>query len=296
MDSTEASAATAHAAPSEDSHKVSAFTVITLLIGLIGVCGNGVVLSVIYRSRKTKKSRLHNAFVVNQTALDLGEGLLWIFLSASAFSLMSLTFERYIKIVFPIRHHNSFTDAKKAVLLAMSWLVPFFWLMFFITVTTKTIDGECLFQALWPNVELASFYGWTYIIMFYFLPLAFFIFSYGHMLWTLKKRNSQVAENQQSGGNVSKAQVNIIKTMVLVSACFAILWAPAQLYYFAYIIGLYNGEYLSSAYYIFNIICFTNSVINPFIYAVKIAEFREMVLVMFGFKKSSTVAVASSRS
>ncbi|ELU00899.1 hypothetical protein CAPTEDRAFT_76374, partial [Capitella teleta] len=254
------------------------------LIGLIGVCGNGVVLSVIYRSRKTKKSRLHNAFVVNQTALDLvssvflamtfiykmaptahmegspglvlcicleGEGLLWIFLSASAFSLMSLTFERYIKIVFPIRHHNSFTDAKKAVLLAMSWLVPFFWLLAFILVATKTKDGKCYYQR------------------------------YGHMLWTLKKRNSQVAENQQSGGNVSKAQVNIIKTMVLVSACFAILWAPAQLYYFAYIIGLYNGEYLSSAYYIFNIICFTNSVINPFIYAMKIAEFREMVLVMF---------------
>ncbi|ELU15195.1 hypothetical protein CAPTEDRAFT_187177 [Capitella teleta] len=175
MDPTEASAATVSAAPSEDSHKVSAFTVITLLIGLIGVCGNGVVLSVIYRSRKTKKSRLHNAFVVNQTALDLvssvflamtfiykmaptahmegspglvlcicleGEGLLWIFLSASAFSLMSLTFERYIKIVFPIRHHNSFTDAKKAVLLAMSWLVPFFWLLAFILVATKTKDDR----------------------------------------------------------------------------------------------------------------------------------------------------------
>ncbi|ELU01551.1 hypothetical protein CAPTEDRAFT_72520, partial [Capitella teleta] len=297
---------------------------LTLLIGLIGMFGNGIVLLVIFRSRKTKKSRLHNAFVVNQTAMDLvssvflamtftykmtptvhmegsaglalcicleGEGLLWIFLSASAFSLMSLTFERYIKIVFPIRHHTSFTDAKKATLLAMSWLVPFCWLLPFILVSTKTENGECSYQGFWPSAGLASFYGWTYIMMFYFIPFAFFIFSYGHMFWTLQKRNVQVGENQQPGGHVSKAQVNIIKTMVLVSACFAILWAPAQLYYFAYIIGLYPGEYLSLAYYIFNIICFTNSVINPFIYALKIAEFREMVLVMFGFKKSSTSSV-----
>jgi hypothetical protein len=327
---------TSEAPDGGDSHAVSVFHVLTLIIGCVGVVGNGVVLVVIYRSRKTKKSRLQNAFVVNQTVMDLvssimlavtfiykmtpsvqfygsagltlcicleGEGLLWIFLSASAFSLMALTFERYIKIVFPIRHHTSFTDAKKGALLAASWLVAFFWLLAWILVATIVEGGSCLYQGDWPNPELAQFYGWTYILMFYFIPLFFFIYCYGHMLWTLKKRNSQVAEigvqqqqQQQRGaaGNVSRAQVNIIKTMVVVSACFAVLWAPAQLYYFAYIIGVYHGEYLSLAYYIFNIVCFTNSVINPFVYALKIVEFRQLVLEMVGCRLTTSSTGDSS--
>lgn len=314
------------------SHKVSAFHVLTFIIGMVGVVGNGLVLLVIYKNRKTKKSRLQNAFVVNQTCMDLvssiflavtfaykmgprinmygssgltlcisleGEGLLWVFLSASAFSLMSLTFERYIKIVFPIRHHTSFTNTKKAVLLAMTWVVPILWLMAFILAATQVEGGECYYQGFWPSAGLAQFYGWTYIMMFYFIPLLFFIYSYGHMLWTLHKRNSQVGElgnqaNSQNSGNVSRAQVNIMKTMLLVSICFAVLWAPAQLYYFAYIIGVYKGDYLSTAYYVFNIICFINSIINPFIYAMKIEEFREMVLEIFGIKLKSSHAPTKS--
>ena len=306
----------------EYSHSVSAFSVVTFLIGLLGVIGNGLVLLVIYKNRKLKKSRLQNPFVTNQTCIDLvssvflaitfaykmaptlqmwgsaglllcvsleGEGLLWIFLSSSAVSLMALTFERYIKIVHPIKHHTSFTTQKKIVIISLSWVLPIVWLAIFIVMTTVVQNGVCLFQVEWPSAILAQFYGWTYIMFSYFIPLFFFIYCYGHMFWTLHKRNVQVREGpitgaNQNTGNVSRAQVNIIKTMMIVSCCFAVLWAPAQLYYFSYIIEVYTGDYLSTAYYAFNIICFMNSVINPFIYAMKLHEFRVMVLEIFGIK------------
>ena len=307
-------AATEPAATEPDS--LLAFTVATFLIGLVGVSGNGLVLLVTYRSRRFKKSRLNNAFLINQTCMDLassvclvvtfaykmtpvrlmwgtaglvqcilleGEGLLWTFLSASALSLMALTFERYMKIVFPVKHHNSFGIHTKAALIALSWIFPVVWLMPFLTISSAVSDGYCLFQGAWPNDLLAGFYGWTYVMLFYFVPLLMFLYSYSHMLWTLSKRHSQVTDGttNQSTGTVSRAQVNVIKTMLIVSCCFAILWAPAQLYYFSFIIEVYTGEYLSPAYYAFNIICFINSVINPFIYVVKLTEFRASLFSMF---------------
>ena len=52
-------------------HKEWAYFIVSFLVGLVGVSRNALVLLVIYRDRRSKKSQLHDAFVINQTYVDL---------------------------------------------------------------------------------------------------------------------------------------------------------------------------------------------------------------------------------
>ena len=81
-------------------------------------------------------------------------------------------------------------------------------------------------------------------------------------------------------------QANVIKTMVFVSALYAISWLPNNIYLF--ILDLSSNPLpLAGGYYATVIMAFLYMCTNPFIYATKFDPVREVLLRLMPCKKNS---------
>jgi len=68
-------------------------------------------------------------------------------------------------------------------------------------------------------------------------------------------------------------QHNVIKTMILVSAFYAISWMPINIYYI--LIANTNVPYIDSLFYVTTFVAFLYISANPFIYATKFDPVRQ---------------------
>ena len=61
--------------------------------------------------------------------------------------------------------------------------------------------------------------------------------------------------------------MNTVKTMILVSASFAVCWLPGQLYTLLELVEV-TTNFSSASYYVTMFVAFFNPCLNPFVYAV----------------------------
>ena len=324
-----------------DSNKVLfiPFAWLGIIVGSIGIVGNGFVLMVILGDRKqskTKQSRLQNPLLINQTCVDFAtsalvigtyvyklwgrrwfegrsglwlcvmmesEQILWICLTASAFSLEAITIERLFKIVFPIMHRNNFGTKMVFAMIIFTWLFPIAWQVPMGLTTSYIHAGVCFGQARWINTNILELQTWGSPFMTFICPAVVFVYSYSHILYRIYKRNTQISASglgdrqstNRAPSKLSRAQINITLTMIIVCACFIILWFPSKVYYMLAMLGVLQSDtefYNNSYYFTFLIISFINSVINPFIYVFKLSEFRKRAKVMLNM---STAAASSTQ-
>jgi len=81
-------------------------------------------------------------------------------------------------------------------------------------------------------------------------------------------------------------QINVIKTMILVSAFYAIAWLPINIYYLFIILDP-NLTYVADSYYAAMFMAFIYTTTNPFIYATKFNPVKQVLIRMIPWKKSS---------
>ena len=186
-----------------------------ITIGCIGLIGNTFVVVVIVGFTSMYK-QIANFFVINQSIIDAvssllaiaqlassfapnivlipnhfasefycrvwqSQLLLWGAYAASTYNLVVLTIERYIKIVHPIAHKNSFTPRRAKFLLLFVWLFGFLQVSYGIP-TTIIIDSSCSTNALWPNEVTQQVVAILFIAIQYWIPLLVFIVSYSKMI------------------------------------------------------------------------------------------------------------------
>ena len=305
------------------STSLKVYRVCVCLIGMVGVLGNGLVFVVMVGHPKLRKL-LTSTLIANQSLVDMvcglslmmtygykstplvdyrgmgrellcflfhNELLLFCALNASTYCLMVITLERYLMIVTPIYHRNSFSKRRAIILAAVGWLAGFLWNGIPTGVTTWiSSSGGCILYN-YTSYHAQQIFGYVYITATFFLPMLLFGVAYTHMLLVLHRRVKQVATTTDTGGAslaagagtgggpkncMSRAQVNLTKTMVLVTAAFALCWTPNQILYFLFNTGVYSDW--GGVGYIFTLfLAFLNCCINPFIYAVKYDGFRKAV-------------------
>ena len=125
-----------------------AIQILQTIIGLLGICGNGLVCVVIIKVHFMHT--ITNAFIFNQSLIDLLASLLfllynvipippgvtgvllcslwvsqyfvWMFFFMSTFNLVALTLERYLAIVFPFRYQVLGTRKNVIVTILCVWV------------------------------------------------------------------------------------------------------------------------------------------------------------------------------
>jgi len=128
--------------------------------------------------------------------------------------------------------------------------------------------------------------------MFYVIVLLISIFCYGRILVVIRHQTSVMAGHSAAGPSNAQARShhilsNVIKTMIIVSALYAVTWAPIAVYYLLVNLEAINLTLFKSGFYSAQLFLFLYICTNPLIYATTFDPVKRVLRKLFSCKKSS---------
>ena len=280
----------------------------------IGIAGNLMVVFVIARSAKMRGTYT-NILILNQSAIDLMASLfilittmpttkpsinltglmgdlycrfwlsdlpLWSLLTSSSYSLMAMTFERYMSIVHPIVHYGKFSMRIVLMLAGASWSSGFICYLFYIVPHSEVVDGRCLFSRNFLNDSSKMASGAMMFVAQYLVPIVCFVFCYVRIFMCLRSRVASEANQTQNAAEVQKARArrNVLKTLVTVVLCYVVCNSCNQFMFLAFNFGAIID--FQGYFYHFTVIAmFANCCINPFVYAFQFERYQKELRNLF---------------
>ena len=311
--------ASTNAVTSSSSHMEFYFQCAVVVIGIAGSAANALILYAMVASKQHKKRVL----IFHQNVLDvlssflliityslklcnfyltglagywfcmliLSENVLWWAILASKTNLIFVTIERYLKAVYPVWSKNKLRKWMIYSAMPLSWISGLVHANALTFTTSDVIDGLCYAYVIWESRESQLAYGIWYFLFFYFIILIFFIFCYGHILIAIRRQAKVMASHGTTAGPSTaqapsrQIQSSVVKTMILVSAFYAISELPLSIYYLMLNVHA-NLTLLESGYYATLFISFFYFCTNPFIYAVKFEPVKQILLRVILCKKT----------
>jgi len=295
------------------------FHIALLVIGVVGTAANALVLYALVVSKQHKK----HVLIVHQNALDLfisftmivtyttrlcsvyltgsvgywlctmiiSECLCWWGTIASAINLAIITVERYLMVVHPAWSKKKLHNWMIYLAMVAAWIISFLANIVVVFPTSVVIDGVCYAYMIWENKAVRMFnFIWNFV-SFYFIILVIFVFCYWRIIVVIRRQARVMASHATDGSNaaqnqLSEIQSSVIKTMIFVSACYAISWLPTYIQFL--IITLHSSPIdLGVVYYAGVLLAYSYMCTNPFIYATKLDPVREVLVRLIPCKKTS---------
>ena len=293
------------------------FQCAVVVIGVVGTAANALILYALVASKQQKKQVL----IFHQNALDflsslllivtyalklcnfhltgssgywfctlmLSENIVWIVMMSSKANLVFITIERYLKGVYPIWSKKRLRKWIIQLAMVFAWISGFANVVPLTYITTDVIDGVCYAYVMWKSRASQLAYGIWYFVSYYVIMLSVFIFCYWRILVAIRRQASVIAGHGGGSGLTAaqtQIQSNVIKTMILVSAFFAVTELPMQVFYLLVNVHA-NLTLLDSGYYASMFISFLFFCGNPFIYATKFDPVKQVLLRLIPWKKNS---------
>ena len=302
------------------------FQITVLVIGVVGTAANALILYALVASKQHKTQVL----IVHQNTLDLlasffatvsyttrlcnirltgsvgywlctlilSDCFTWWASNASAINLAIVTVERYLKVVHPAWSQNKLRNWMIYSAIATAWIISFTNNIIVLFPTTDVLDGVCYAYAIWPNQTVLMFLSIWNVLFYYVMILLIFVFCYWRILLVIRRQARVMAGHAACASNAAQNQYNqiqsnVIKTMIFVSACYAVSWTPAYIHMF--IITLYPPKMLHDGiYYGFSILAYSYTCTNPLIYGIKLDPVRQVLLRLIPCKKTSEQSSGSA--
>jgi len=301
---------------------------VVVVIGVVGTAGNALILYAMVVCKQHKK----HVLIVNQNALDLfssfflvvsfsvklcniqlvgalgywlciafiSEIFVWCCLTGSVVNLAIITIDRYLKVVHHIWSKRRIRSWVIKSAMAFAWLVGIVTNTVIVLETSGVIDGECYTWVLFKShVERTLCMMW-YVMSSYIIILVIFVYCYGQILIVVRRQARVMSSHRAAGSSTCQTQshqiqTNVTKTMVFISAFYAVAWLPVTLYD-VFIMVNPNLTYMSSYWYASVFVVFLYTSANPFIYATKFKPVRRILIDMIPCKKTTVQPTASPRS
>ncbi|XP_038073524.1 cholecystokinin receptor type A-like [Patiria miniata] len=253
----------------------------------------------------------------------VSEYVMWALFISSSINLICITLERYVATLKPAWYRKKVAAVKRrivpvaAAVWGLGFLIDAFW-AYVQHVLPGNLCVPIYKSKVWQGVGGVLIFCVTYLI-----PLTCMAFCYSQIIRKLHQQAAKVqsqspartlsrvvnANEQASGtgtnGNLlvgsrktarstvkSQAMKNVIKTMMIVSATYAISWAPIAFNYVIYNLG---GplDFTSTWYEVTKIFAYANMCGNPFIYAMQYRQFQVGLKRMFCCRKLQQTRVGA---
>ncbi|XP_055586842.1 RYamide receptor-like [Uranotaenia lowii] len=204
----------------------------------------------------------------------------------SAYTLVAISGDRYIAIMWPLKPRITKTCSK--VLIGIVWIIALITAAPIAIFSTLIVPTEwhsmCdlpICKEIWPSAEQEGYYTTTLLITQFVIPLLVLIYTYTRIaivVWG--KRPPGEAENSRDQ-RMAKSKRKMIKMMVTVVIVFTICWLPFN---FLMIVNVDTSwDLLPYVWFGFHWLAMSHSCYNPIIYCYMNARFRSgFILVLHG--------------
>jgi len=303
------------------------FQIAVLMIGVVGTAANALILYALVASKQHKthllivhqnaldlfasffmilgySTKLCNSNLTGSVGywlctMILSDCLSWWGTVASAINLAIITVERYIKVVYPVWSRSKLHNWMMYSAIVTAWIISFIGNIAVVFPTSDVIDGVCYPYAIWKNQTARVFYFTWNFLSFYVIILFIFVFCYWRIVLVIRRQARVMASHDDSESGDSEAgdaanqyneiQFNVIKTMIFVSAFYAISWLPTYIHFLIVTLHPYPLPY-RDIYYGFMLLAYSYMCTNPFIYATNLNPVRQVLVGLVPFKKTSEQA------
>ena len=205
----------------------------------------------------------------------------YVTLAASIFSLSIMSVDRYLGVVYPLRRFPKFRQAK--VLTVTIWLSS---LIFSIPVAVAWRLDEVKLLNIYlctpdflmlGKFGMRGFYMYLFLLM-YLTPLLLMSSLYilvGRTLWLRNLPERQLSHQGHQRNEKTKRKV--VRTLVIITAIFAICWLPAQVYHLvlAFRKDLHDKKIPPYVVILVFWLAHANSAVNPWLYMILSENFHK---------------------
>jgi len=216
-------------------------------------------------------------------------------LKKTSINLATITIERYLRVVHAAWSKTKLRDWMIYSAMAFAWIGAIVYNATLVFLTCAMIDGVCYVMLFVNDAGRLAYFFWHFIA-FYVIILLIFGICYWRILLLVRRQAKIMSGHATAGLNPSQnslnqIQTNVIKTVVLVSGFYAVMWLPNHISNLIMVLSKNPNEFLISGYYVTLFLAFVYICANPFIYATKFDPVKEILLRMIPCK---TTNVANS--
>ncbi|XP_071490705.1 galanin receptor type 2-like [Diadema antillarum] len=283
------------------------YTLCELLIAVIGITGNVLVIAVVFgrRLKSRGKCRSMDIFVGNLAIADFltsillvphpgvnsipnswtgalfckaveGKYLIWTTITASIYSLVSVSVDRFVAVVYPI-HYKRFINSRLVnLIVGLIWVVScVFMVQDLSNNTTGAIVGKCVYRR--PPRNLQIFYGIHIFVVQFAIPTTLMLVTQIAIARSLRREAARFVTNVSAASFHNVARSRVITLTLTVVLIYFICFTPDQIAYMAFNLGLTPSYVRSPFARVLTALVTCNSCVNPIVYTLRHPQFREAV-------------------
>jgi len=216
------------------------------------------------------------------------DNFVWCAINGSVINLLSITIERYLKVVYPIWSKKFLRKWVLYSAVAFAWIRPTAYTVALVFTTSGVINGLCFATLIWKSQLAALAHSiWYFMASFFVVVVCIFTFCYWRILAVIRRQAGVMAGHSGHAGSSTfqsqstQIQSNVVKTMVVVSVFYVVAWMPVTLYYLITFVDS-DVTFDSNIYYVLTFIAFLYICSNPFVYAVKFDPVTRILLDLIG--------------
>ncbi|XP_037338722.2 adenosine A2a receptor a [Pungitius pungitius] len=291
-----------------DPVPTSLYIALELLIALFSVLGNVLVCWAVCLNSNLQS--ITNFFVVSLAVADIAVGVLAIPFSvaistgfcsnfygclfiacfvlvltqSSIFSLLAIAIDRYIAIKIPLRYNGLVTGQRAQGIIAICWvlsigigLTPMMgWHQLPQSINSNCTPGlmKCLFEEVVAMDYMVYFNFLACVLIPLLLMLGIYLCIFMAARHQLKLMEVKAVHGEKSRSTLQK-EVQAAKSLAIIVGLFAVCWLPLHIINCFTLFCPECERAPSWIMYVAIILSHANSVVNPFIYAYRIREFRQ---------------------
>ncbi|XP_067225366.1 galanin receptor 2a isoform X2 [Chanodichthys erythropterus] len=202
--------------------------------------------------------------------------IIFLTMYASIFTLAAVSLDRYLAIRYPLRSRETRTPRNALTSIILVWVLSLFFSSPYLSYYQQMdLDGTTLCIPAW-NIHHRRAMDICTFIFGYLIPVLILGITYARTiryLWTSVDPMQNMSESR-------KAKRKVTKMIIIVAVLFCLCWLPHHLVILCVLFGHFPLNHTTYVIRILShLVAYTNSCLNPIVYALVSKHFRK------GFKK-----------